>query len=318
MKWWQRSTPSETPVNTDGAVPNAPRRRIQNLVGPLAKPRLLLGIASICALGGAILAAPYWLPDLNKRPEYQVKADLIKITPPPDYVPSDFLTNVLKEGGLPETLSILDPDLVPNIVKAFQGSAWVQEVVQVRKAFPGELTVELRYRTPVAMIRFPEGRYPVDAEGIVLPPEDFTPAIAARYPEILNAPPEQSINLGRPWNNPLVCEAAQLLARLHDQIEKYDLSGIEVPELDPDGNPGPFILKTKSNTEIVWGTGPSQDRPGQVSTRMKIDRLEDLGKTYGGSLDAGNDAMIDLTLLNSIRTVKRTIAEQPDPDRRRN
>ena len=313
------STTSES--TTDDVEPETPPRKrlvAKFLRSQLGKPRRLIGLAVVLALGGVIVAAPHWLPDLNKRPEYQVKANLIKITPPPDYIPSDFLTKLLKEGGLPETLSLLDPDLVPDVVKAFQGNAWVQEVTHVRKSYPSELIVELLYRAPVAMIRVPDGRYPVDAEGVVLPPEDFDPEIAALYPEILNAPAEEQVELGKPWNNPAVCEAAQLLRQLETEVRKYNLVGVEVPRLDNEGNLGPFVLKTKGNTRIVWGSGPYHDLPGEVSTRMKIERLEDYARKWDGNLDSEGNASIDITPPNTIRVQRGAIANTPDDTRRRN
>lgn len=333
MIWWKRKTPpessaevatsivsttSESTDETPEVKPPRPSSFAKILRSQLGKPRRLIAAALVFAVGGVIITAPQWLPDLNGRPEYQVKADLIKITPPPEYIPTDFLDKVLKESGLPETLSLLDPDLIPDVVKAFQSNAWVQEVVHVRKAYPGELTVELRYRTPVAMIRFRDGRYPVDAQGVVLPPEDFTPTIAARYPEILNAPIEESVELGKPWNNPLVCEAAQLLDQLHAQVKEYHLTGIEVPLVDSKGIPGPFVLKTKGETEIVWGWGPHHDRLGQVSTRLKIERLEDLARRYEGNLDKDGKSRIDITPPNSIRVDRTSIAEKPERPNSRN
>lgn len=323
MSWWKRKALSElttdvatSTVATTGEQPSAdpPRKSsiARTLRAEFGKPRRLVGLSLLIVLAGLILSAPRWLPDLNKLPVYQVKADLIKITPPPEYIPADFLNKVLRESGLPETLSLLDTNLVPNVVKAFQSNAWVQEVVHVRKAYPAELTVELRYRAPVAMIRSPDGHYPVDADGIVLPPEDFSPTIAASYPEILDAPDEEQIELGKPWRNPAVCEAAQLLKQLETQVQKYNLVGVEIPGLDDEGNLGPFILKTKGNTSIVWGSGPYHDLSGQISTRTKIDRLEEYARQWNGDLDSQGIASIDMTLPFTIRIQRGVIAETPE------
>lgn len=335
MSWWKRTrsgkpsedvsvstvaTTGETGATSqeDSETPKRSRSLTKAIRSQLSKPGRAIAVSLILLLGGLVVTAPRWLPDLDLRPEYQVKSDLIKITPPPDYIPADFLKKVLKESGLPGTLPLLDPQLVPKVVEAFQRNAWVEKVVHVRKSYPSELVVELRYRAPVAMVRDPEGRYPVDGSGIVLPPEDFTPEMAARYPDILNVPIEEKIQPGQVWNNAVVCEAARLLDQLRPQIEQYHIVGVVVPQADSTDTVGPFILKTRGKTEIVWGKGPSQDRPGQVSTRLRIERLEDYARKWKGDLDSEGVTRIDFTYSDSIRLERSALAEQPAENRQRN
>lgn len=322
MNWWKRNSPpqptagEETPTD-DPPLRAAPEKNsLLSLCKKFLRPRHL-GIGMLLAAAVAlVVTSSQWLPNLSERPEYQVKADLIKITPPPNWVPSDFLDKVLRAGQLPETLSLLDRELIPKVVAAFQNNAWVQDVIQVRKAYPSELIVELRYRSPVAMVRVSSGPgaglYPVDPEGIVLPPEDFSPEIAAAYPQILNVAPPPSVVLGEPWKDRAVCEAAQLLTQLGSRIREYRLTGIEIPA---DSDAGGYVLRTRGDTAIVWGRGPLHDHPGDLTTRQKIGRLEEVAKRNGGDLDAGGDALIDITPWDRIRTEKRSVAEKPESKR---
>ena len=111
-----------------------------------------------------------WLPDLTHRREYRLNALDIHFTDPPAWVPAGFLRDVIREGELPEELSLLNDRLVDDVAAAFQKDAWVEKVVSVRKDFAQGVTVVVEYRKPVAFVVTDSDRYPVDSKATLLPP----------------------------------------------------------------------------------------------------------------------------------------------------
>ena len=230
---------------------------------------MLVRLALVSALGVTVPRLAERLPDLAPRPEYRVGVDQVTITPPPRWIPSDLVREVFDSGGFPEPLSLLDPDLNATLAEAFQRHPWVAEVRAVRKSFPARVLLDLDYRRPVAMVQVPEGVYPVDLDGTLLPPADFSAEMAREYPLVLGVRTTPRRGLGVDWGDPMVHSAAKLAATLAPKWKSLKLEAIVCPRtLDE-----PFLLISQGS-RILWGHPPEVDDPAEPTTSQKIGRLE--------------------------------------------
>jgi hypothetical protein len=225
------------------------------------------------------------VPDLHLKPEYQLATTKIRITQPPHWVPSDLVTQVIKRTDLPEELSLLDDAVAENVALAFAQHPWVAEVVSVRKSLPASIDVQLSYRRPVAMVKVPQGLYPVDGEGVLLPPNDFSVADAKEYPVILEVRSTPQGGAGKSWGDITVTGAARLADVLAPHWKKFDLTGIVVPKLTKSKSTiddGVYVLNTAAGSRITWGRAPGSQYPGELAVEQKIGRLEKYVKDFGG------------------------------------
>jgi hypothetical protein len=216
------------------------------------------------------------LPDLNGRDEYRFRTASIRITPPPAWIPGDFIGQAMKRGGLPDEVSLLDAELTAQVAAAFAAHPWVAEVVSVRKSSAG-LDVELRYRKPAALVQVKAGLYPIDANGVLLPPEDFAAGDVSQYPVIQNVQSVPTGPAGGDWGDEAISGAARLAEALAPHWKQFGLQSIRVPTLTTatvSADALVYDLLTTGGTRIVWGRAPGSGHPGELSTEQKIGRLQ--------------------------------------------
>lgn len=223
-----------------------------------------------------------WLPDLSQSPEYRLRVADIQVTPPPQWVPPDLVTQVVHRANLPEELCVLDAHVARDVGEAFALHPWVEQVVAVRKSVPARIEVELRYRAPVAMVQMAQGMYPIDARGVLLPPADFRVVDTKNYPEILNIRSSPG-PAGMPWGDSAVQGAAELAAALLPWWKSLDIKSIAY-EASTTGatSDDMFVLLTARGSRILWGRAPSTDHPGELSVEQKIGRMREYVTRFGG------------------------------------
>lgn len=273
--------------------PAAPHGSFGATIRALFRPQWLLSVAILIS---ALVFGPQFLqslPDLNQRPQYRLKTSEIRIAPPPPrWVPEDFATAVFEQSRLPREFSLLDVTLVANVADAFRKHPWVADVVSVRKTVPAGLEVQLKFRQPVAVVEVPEGFYPIDRFGTLLPPADLAPAEIRRFPLIQNVSSLPAGAAGNLWGDPAVTGAARLAAALLEtEVDgesvwrRYGLSAIRVPRRTSDrvelDDVALEILST-GGSRILWGRPPGTSHPGELSVEQKLGRLEKYVKDYGG------------------------------------
>ena len=254
------------------------------LIRMLFRPKVLLILAIFASGLFFFQKLKNQFPDLTQRKEYQIETKNLLLNPaPPHYVPIDIVDQVIKRSQLPEKVSLLDSELVLKIADAFQNHPWVQKVVSVQKT--NTVEIEVLFRKPAAMVEIKENLYPVDNEGILLPPEDFSVSDARRYPIItgIRSLPEGSA--GSSWGDLTVQGAAQLAEALGPYWKELDIVSIEAPprttaKLSLDDLI--YRLITTGGSEIVWGRSPKSQRRGELRVDQKIGKLEKYYRDYGG------------------------------------
>lgn len=224
--------------------------------------------------------------------EFWVTYDKVDITPLPEWIHSDIRAQVFRDASLDRPLSIADDDLVERVRGAFALHPWVAKVERVQKFHPARVQVEVVYRRPVCMVEVGDEPIPVDADGVALPREDFSPQEASRYPHLAGVESAPLGIAGTRWSDDRVLGGAEIAAALTEAWEKMGLSRIIVQKPPGSATSGrgfvvglhdtpSFDLLTRNGTTIHWGRGPSGDAPGEIPVKEKVARLEQYLAEHG-------------------------------------
>jgi hypothetical protein len=249
------------------------------------------------------------LPDLSQRDEYRLQASEIEFPAPPRWIPENLLDQVIERGKLPKELSVLDESLARQVGQAFERHPWVTKPVKVRVSVPARIEVEFEYRKPVAMVEVSDGFYPVDDQGVLLPPRDFPPSELSRYPKIVGLRSTPLGGIGSTWGDARVIGAAQIAVILLPYWSEWKLDSIEVPartEAKQKYEDLEFVVNAQGGSRIIWGRPPGHQHPLEITADQKIGKL----KTYLSaceSFDGGWEINI-----NTLMEVRRTPLSKVD------
>ena len=290
------------------------RTALRSLLCQFYRPSTLILAAAAVVIGLFLPQLTEFLPDLSQRPEYQLPADQIEVTQPPHWVPRKLVEQVIEDGGLSETLNLLDEGLVQEVAEAFQLNPWVEEVIEVRKSYPAKLVVQLNYRRPVAMVEIRKGRLPIDSHGVLLPANDFVAAEADAYPLIKGIATTPQGPAGTKWGDPVVEDAAAIAGILSSVWNSLGLQAINCPassSREAKTDEGVFELEARGGTRILWGHAPGSKNPGELSIEQKVGRLQDYVKRFGGFDQPHGPYKIDIRHRNDISRVPLSAHNAP-------
>ena len=281
--------------------------------------RLLVVLLLVAGLvGGASYAWQRLGPQIRQGTEYVLQPDQIQIPPPPPWIRSDICAETVRDGGL-TGLSLLDRDLTVKIARAFSLHTWVEDVRRVRKEHPARVIVELVYRRPVAMVEVTmndrPGLLPVDMNGVLLPPGDFSAEQARDYLRISMPGATPTGPVGTPWGDPRVDGAARIAAVLLEHWKQLGLYRIAV---EP-GEAAPlavgeavFVLATRRGAQVVWGAAPQAASGADVKAALaKVERLVAYVEKHGPLDGLNSDVHIDLTQ-NAVADPQTASRQAPD------
>ncbi len=215
---------------------------------------------------------------------YPEDVEVVGIGP---WILADIKSEALRDASLDSGLPLDDPELARRLARAFDIHPWVREVVTVKLRHPAGATVEIRCREPVAMVAVPGGLLPVDAEGILLPSEDFTSEAAAHYPKITGIRSGPRGAVGFTWGDPLVEEAAAVASVIGPEWERLDLVACRPHTLSE--NEHVWELAGDDEFVIRFGSAPGHEKPGEPTAALKVARLRALAEA------ARPTASVDLT-----------------------
>ncbi|MAG92396.1 MAG: hypothetical protein CMJ48_01410 [Planctomycetaceae bacterium] len=254
------------------------------------RPKQLLLLA-VAVLGVVLIPTLLRsLPDLRDRPEYRLKAMDIVVSDLPLWVPQDLVERAVRSAGLAGELSVMDANVVEEVAEAFRLQPWVARVDAVVKSVPARIEVELTFRRPVAMVQVENGMYPVDGEGILLPPTDFSVADTQQFPLIMNVRSTPQGPAGTNWGDAAVLGAASLAEQLSSEWNDLRLDAIWVtPHSNENANIDDltFELISPGGSHILWGRFPDTKHPGELTVEQKIGRLRKV-LSERGSFDSPN------------------------------
>lgn len=272
----------EKPKAKDDAA-NAKSRWQSQLAGTLAQYRLPLMIGTIVLfIGGAIGLWRKFGSDIESHQanNYRVTLAGLDVTPQPPWITTDIRGEVFQDAGWEQKPpSILEPDLTVRVAQAFEQHTWVAKVTRVTKHHPARVVIELQYRRPVAMVEVDyqgqSGLLPIDALGVLLPPEDFKPETALKFPRITvdYTGPEGSV--GTPWGDKRVAGGAAIASLLIDNWEKmglYRIVALSAPAASASDAPQ-YELHTRTGSRVLWGHAPEAETAGESKAILKCQRL---------------------------------------------
>jgi hypothetical protein len=256
-------------------------------------PRRLLtvAIAGMALVAGSLALWAKVRPHVQSQPEYLARTSELEITAPPAWIHADIKAEVIRDTGLPSELSILDDRLAGRLSQAFSLHPWVSRVAAVRTTYPMHIAVDLVYRRPVAMVEVPGGLLPIDADGILLPTEDFSPEQARHYPRAagINSTPLGPV--GTRWGDPKVEAAAKLAELLADDWQQLGLRRISVREETTAESGRRLVLDliTRGGTTLFWGSQFGLEAASELKPAEKLNRLRQLASADGGLEPAAAD-----------------------------
>jgi len=143
-------------------------------------------------------------------------------------------------------------------------------VVRVELRQPAAALVEVRCREPAAMVAVPGGLLAVDADGVVLPSEDFTAESAAIYPRISGVRSSPVGVAGSRWGDPTVHEAAAIASAIGPEWRDLGLRDLR-PVASREGRA--WELVDASDRTVLFGSAPGLERGGEPGAAAKVARL---------------------------------------------
>lgn len=296
--------------------------------GPAATFSALLVLVILFGAGFGY-AWQRWGGLVRNHPRYAIVAEQLETTPQPDWIQADVKHDVLREGNL-STLSLLDPQVTVKVAREFGLHSWVAEVRRVRKEYPSRIVVDLEYRRPVAMVEVmtngQRGLLPVDAKGVLLPPQDFSAEQTREYLRISVGETLPAGSAGTSWGDPDVAAAAAIAAVLGDAWRAVRLYRISIlnpaPATRGRVNDRQFTLVTRDGVQIVWGHAPGLESGQEARAADKVARLTRFAEQRGGLTPSSTERTIDLrdaggiSAANASGTLATPAAHEVPNDRR--
>ena len=241
---------------------------------PQYRGPVLAAVVGVAAIAGLIAAWNKWGAPATTSAEYVVTPDKLEITPQPAWIHADVKAEVVAAADLGR-LDLRDPQLVEQVATAFTMHAWVAKVRRVQKRFPAHVAVTLDYRRPVAAVEITSRGQPgllfVDAEGVLLPSDDFAQKQAKEFLRIAAANSTPAGVYGAPWGDDRVAGAARLAAAIGERWREAGLVRIEVEEAA--GGELVYELWTEGQTRVIWGSSPGREAPREPSVEQKLTAL---------------------------------------------
>ena len=248
------------------------------------RPRILGALALAMLFVVVIPSIPALWPTVSRNAKFQMSVDRIDLTPATRWTPHDIVENVAKSHPEWKDRSLLESNLAADLAAAFSEHPWISKVDRVEKTRQGRVIVQVTYRTPVAMIETHRGLYPVDTQGVLLPPNDFSLAESDQLPHLRQIRTMPSGRAGTVWGDPLVVSGAKLCAalmpegNLESHWERYGLEALVAPSTPLDNaeiaqEPPVFELLTQGGRRIIWGRPPGDDSL-EPTVAQKLGRLD--------------------------------------------
>lgn len=269
---------------------------IQHYARVFYRPRVLVCVALLI---GAFVAAPHvrrLSRELTRQELYLVDGSDVRISKPHRWVSPDFFTEAVERSGLRTPLSVADPALIPALKAGLEASPWIAEVRAMRADFNDGIAIHVIYRKPAMTVQTASGLYPLDGEGVVLPPQDFRPEDADRLPMLRLPDLGQPPSVGQRWRDERIRSAATIAIDLDDPLDEQsvwrrcDLKTIDIALADE----SIFELRSRAGSRVVWGRVGEAALDVEPSVEKKIGKLEQI-LTERGSLSApAGPYLIDL------------------------
>ena len=270
-------------------------------------------VCLILAIAGATFTWAWmrWGHEVVSDSRFTLSIEKIKVPPQPAWIQSNVKEEVVRDAKL-ASLSLLDHATALKVDRAFALHRWVRRVERVDKQSSRQLIVQLLYRRPSIMVKAdPDGFWPVDTEGYLLPPNEFSEIQTREYLHVRGVTPQPAGGVGTPYGDERVNAAARIALALADVWKDLDLFAIEPQAAHAEAvftTAVAYELVTRRGTRIVWGNPPDKERQSESTAADKVQRLVDYAERHG-SLDEAS--VIDLTDYRALRITPRMVESTP-------
>ena len=219
---------------------------------------------------------------------------------------NDFLVEQIAQIARPTApSSVFDHQLLENTAERLSRNPWVRKVHSVRRAWPGDtLVIDCEYRAPAALVKWGAFYWLVDENGVRLserfteqevPSIQFGPDGHTRIRVIEGVRHAVPHLPGEPWPGEDLAAGMKMLDYLFDRPYTEQILRVDVSNIDGrvDGKAPQIVLKTRFNTQVLWGRPPSEndvDAFIEVSTARKLTYLR-LAYEQFGRVDAKHQCL---------------------------
>jgi hypothetical protein len=201
------------------------------------------------------------------------------------------------------------PRALGEVGTAVLASGWLDSITRVERTRAGGLHITGVWRMPTAVVRREGSDYLIGRRGEILPmvyKRDGSPLKA-----IVGAALEPRMDGGRPapgevWPGADLQAGLELLVLICSRPWADQVAAIDVSEYLGRKE---LVLVTKWNGKVVWGGGPSDTIPGQLSTAAKLGRLDALHARYA-RIDVSK-RLVDVTSVYTMVEDTATANAQP-------
>jgi hypothetical protein len=240
---------------------------------------VLLVLISVGVLGFAALEAWRQYGASHAHVEaYTVGPQGFEVTPPPPWVRASIKNDVIRLGSL-EQVSLLEIDTSRRVAQAFALHPWVHQVQRVSKHYPASIRVDVTYRRPVGVVEVERGDQPgllpIDRDGVLLPPEDFSVGQVKSLPRIAVGKTFPAGSVGTAWGDDRVAAAALVAEVLCDDwphVPLYQIAAL--PAIAGDATRSTvFEVVARDGRRFSWGPAPGKDEASEQSLADKRSQL---------------------------------------------
>lgn len=205
---------------------------------------------------------------------------------PPAWMNPAIASDVLTAAQPTSPSQTTDRKTLEGRAQALAKSPWVRSVKAVRRTYgnaPGD-TIEITadFRTPVALVRWQDAYWYVDAEGVRLP-ERFNEAqlhqmlAAGGKPlfRVIEGVAHFPDDAGKPWPGKDLRAGLELVNLLSDKPYADQITRIDVGNYDGriNANESQINLITRYDTQVRWGQAPSSSA---FFVEQRVDRKLDV------------------------------------------
>jgi hypothetical protein len=252
------------------------------------------------------------IPRIANWPEYHLTRDRWEVTQKPTWIRRDVMAEAI-EGGDLAGLSLLDPKLTEKATSALVACSWIKEVNRVEKRYPAKVRIDVTYRKPVAVVEVldeasaEEGIacYFVDAQGVLLPQDDFHTVDLPHYPRIRVPGAARQAPAGAAWGDPRVEQAAAIAGAILEKFNEWGVNAIELAprsdELSRGKGPFMFRLSTARGLKVDFGRAPGLEDSAEPTVDEKVQRLNNY------VLENGKLSELDPAVVIDVRPADRIV-----------
>ena len=219
---------------------------------------------------------------------------------------SDLLAEQICEAARPPGgHSALNRDLPKNARIALQENmrtnAWIREIRQLKLVYgerPGDtLVLDCEFRAPIALVKWQDNYYLVDAEGVILPEkysDDQISKIVFGRDGKMNIRVVEGVRSERPafpgqhWVGDDLKAALDMIKVLYGKPFTEEIIKVEVANYEgrDDGREAQIVLYTRRNTQVRWGRPVASTDLAEIRPAEKLRKLEQIYAQYS-RIDAG-------------------------------